>query len=359
MRIFALVLSVGFVTGSTLTGQSQANRASAQLSGRVFDEGTGAPISSARVLLFPQPRTGPGPVPQTITDQSGRYVFEGLPAGRYRVDAEKSGFLPPVDLAKVPIATVPAGQVIDDWNVSLRKGGVIAGRILDQFGEPLVDVSVRAFRQVRPGAIPSQADSSSPLGVALRAPNISTNDLGEFRVFGLAPGEYLLAATPQPRFGFQSSSIDASLLSSTFYPGVSDASTAQMITVSPGETVGNVEFRLVTAAGFRVSGTVVDQAGTTIAGAMVMLRGDPRSPVAILGPAGQSSSDENGRFVLGNIPSGSYFATAIPVARTIESNGIQDGLIIDEPQTLGTDPVEVVVSDADVEGITLVVRPRQ
>ncbi len=143
---------------------------------------------------------------------------------------------------------------------------------------------------------------------------------------------------------------------------MSDTAAAQTILVTAGETVGGVEFRLLTAAGFKVSGVVVDQAGAPIVGAMVLLRGDPRAEVAIMGPVGQSSSDANGRFVLGNVPSGSYSATVIPifVSRTsggdsFESSGINGG----GPQALRVDPVAVVVADADVDGVTIVVRPRQ
>ena len=109
---------------------------------------------------------------------------------------------------------------------------------------------------------------------------------------------------------------------------MSDASAAQPITVTAGETVGGVEFRLLTTPGFSVSGVVVDQAGTPVAGAMVMLRGDPRAGVAIMGPAGQSSSDANGRFVFGNIPSGSYYATVIPdLPGRLEATAVESGVI--------------------------------
>ena len=360
MLTLALLLSFGFVTEATYRAPFQTSTGAAQLSGRVVEEGTGAPVSSAVVILLPQPRNAGGPLPQAITDQDGRYTFEGMAPGRYRVDVVKAGILPPAEPAKVPNATLAAGQVIDDWNVSVRKGGAIAGRILDQFGQPLVDVMVRAVPRSATGAAPSQATVNSPFSRDPMAQGFSTNDLGEFRVFGLAPGEYLLTATPQQRFGFQNSSTDTSLLASTFYPGVSDAAAAQTIVVTAGETAGSVEFRLLTTPGFSVSGVVVDQAGMPMVGAMVMLRGDPRSGVAIMGPVGQSSTDANGMFLLRNVPSGSYYAMAIPVFRAIAGSGLESGVIVaGAPDAPAADPIEVIVSEADVEGVTIVVRPRQ
>jgi hypothetical protein len=364
MVFLGLVLGFIFVTAPTYAAVSQTSTPPAQLAGRVVDEATGTPISSARVILFAQMPNAQGPI-QTFTDQDGRYTFAGVAPGRYRVDVQKSGIIPRADPPRAPTVTLAAGQVVDDWDVPVQRGGAIAGRILDPSGEPLVDVSVRAERRNGPAAGSSQAIVNNSVSVELRAQGFQglrpqafqTNDLGEFRIFGLAPGEYVLSASPQQRFGFQNVSSDATLLASTFYPGVPDSAAAQPIAVTAGETVGGVEFRLLTTAGFRVSGVVVDQAGAPVAGAMVMLRGDPRSGVAIIGPTGQSSTDANGMFVLGNVPSGSYFATVIPLftSRAIQSNGVESVAINGQLRAVGADPIAVVVADADVDGLTIVV----
>ena len=345
MLIVGLVLSLIFAASSTLSAAAQASAQSASLSGRVMDEGTGAPISSARVILLPQPRNAPALPPQAITDQDGRYTFEGVAPGGYRVDVLKAGILPSADPARAPTVTLAAGQVVDDWNVAVQRGGAITGRILDPFGEPLADITVRAARRNVPTAVASPAVASSTLSGNLQTRASPTNDLGEFRVFGLAPGEYVITASPQPVLGLQNISANATLLASTFYPGVSEAVAAQSIAVAAGETVGGVEFRLLTTPAFSVSGVVADQAGAPVAGARVMLRADSRFDergVLNTGPASLINSDASGRFVFGNVPSGLY---DLIVSVIVSSGGSR-----------ATDPIAVRIDDANVDDLRIVLQ---
>src|SRR5687768_240335 len=112
MAILSIILSLTFVSGPTYAAQPQGGAPSARLSGRVLEVGTGVPISSAQVMLLAQPRTAPGPVPMTVTDQDGRYTFDGVAPGRYRVDIVKAGVLPPADPASAPTLTLAAGQIV-------------------------------------------------------------------------------------------------------------------------------------------------------------------------------------------------------------------------------------------------------
>ncbi len=167
MLIVGLVLSLIFVAGPTRAAAAQASAQSATLSGRVIDEGTGAPISSARVILFAQTPNAPTRPIQAVTDQDGRYTFEGVAPGQYRVDVQRSGLVPRANPGRAPAVTLAAGQVVDDWNVPVQRGGAIAGRILDPFGEPLVDITVRAVQRngsPRPRqSPPARVQSTSPL----------------------------------------------------------------------------------------------------------------------------------------------------------------------------------------------------
>jgi hypothetical protein len=317
MLLLGLVLALTLGAAAQSPTASQIKGPNAQVSGRVLEAGTEVPIPGASVVFAFRGRSRL----QAVTDQDGRYSFEELEPGPYRLTVQKTGFVP-LDPATVPTYWVLAGQSLDVATVSLQKGGVVAGRILDSFGQPLVDINVRA---VKPGAaIDRMAEASR------------TNDLGEFRVFGLAPGDYIVAASPRP---FGSDALSRTMVSSTFYPGTSDPSAAQVLTVSAAQTISGIEFRTVMASTFKVSGVVVDELGMPIAGADVMLAGDSRASGGIAaGIVGGTRSDSAGRFSINTVTAGKYYATATAPP---------------------SDPVEVIVTDADVQGVTIVVQRRQ
>src|SRR4051812_40136288 len=189
-----LVFALIFAAGTPSPATAQITSPTARASGLVLEGGTNVPIAGARVVFAFRGRSR---LP-TTTDKDGRYLFEELEPGPYRLTVEKAGYVP-LDPASVPTFWVVAGQSLDVATVSLKRGGVVAGRILDTFGEPMIDVNVRA---VKPGA------AIDLMGEASR-----TNDLGEFRVFGLAPGQYIIVASPRP---FGSDALSRTMVSSTF-----------------------------------------------------------------------------------------------------------------------------------------------
>jgi hypothetical protein len=336
---------------------------SAHVSGRVVEEQTRAPLPGARVSLSFELGSSPVPVQQTITDQDGRYAFAGVAAGQYRLDVQKSGILPLADAIWDRVVTVSDGQNVEDWNVSVQRGGAIAGRILDQFGEPLADVAIRAVRQERPGA-PSQSTVKRSLRSDPHDPRLLTNDLGEFRIYGLVPGDYLISADRPQWDGYRNISADMTLQASTFYPGVSDASAAQPVTVNSGETVGGIEFRLLTKPGFSVSGVIVDQAGAPVAGILVLLRADSRFDAnggVVEGAVGLTSSDAKGRFALGNLASGSYHV-GVDAPHAALRKAMLDGsvgtyiVIAGVPPTPGADPMALTVNDGAIEDLRIVMQ---
>src|SRR5438445_447994 len=144
------MLLLGLVLGSVLGGGTQSSAGfqikgpNAQASGRVLEESTAIPIAGARVVFAFRGRSRL----QAVTDQDGRYSFDELEPGPYRLTVQKTGYVP-LDPATVPTYWVLAGQSLDVGTVSLQRGAVVAGRILDSFGEPMVDINVRA---VKPGA---------------------------------------------------------------------------------------------------------------------------------------------------------------------------------------------------------------
>ncbi len=323
--------------------QSPAAAQSGHISGRITVEGTNAPIADAQVMLIPVTRTaGPiGPPPQTTTDQDGRYQFDDVAPGAYRINIQKTGFAPEMGVPGQPPSQMV--RVGDGQSVSvdrqLQKGAVISGRILGANGEPMPDVQMMAMRRVAAGR-------GNPARL-MPAPGRSqqTNDLGEFRISGLPAGEYVVAAMPNPMRtsgGRSSSAGPRTTVVRTFYPGTADEAAAAPVAVTAGAEVGNISFVMQSAAAFRVSGVVVDADGNVVGNAMVMLTGD--GTAGNFGPGHNARTGADGRFVIADVPAGSYRAHATPM------NASGSGLI-------GAPPPPIVVTDADVTGLT-VVTPR-
>jgi hypothetical protein len=367
-----------------------ASAATGGITGRVTADGTNAPIVGARVLLFPagRPAGHMGPPPQVTTDQDGRYAFTRLTPGEYRLDVQKTGFVPlNQPPARPRTFTVAPGQALA-VDLRLQRGGVISGRVIDTRGDPMTDVRVMALRRMPAPARAAAAMAAPRLMPAPMQGPQQTNDLGEFRVSGLAPGEYVIAAVPHRFSSFGGPGVApraparSATAVTTFYPGTADQAGAQMITVASGAEVANIVFMIQSSPAFRVSGIVVDESGAPIGDAMVRLMTDPRSGgVGFgLGPMGNGQSDATGRFVIDDVPAGSYRASASVMIRMGSSGSgavgaVSGGYVGSSTVTraggvlsgqffsFSSGPVggieqaaEVVVTDSDVSDVRIVAR---
>ena len=127
----------------------------------------------------------------TTTDGDGKYEFKELPAGRYNVFASKGSYVGlsygqqrPFEPGK-PLEILEA-QTVEKVDFALPRGGVITGRIVDEFGEPLADAQVSAQRYQNIAGRRRLVPAGRPA---------QTNDIGEFRLFAIPPGQYYLSAT--------------------------------------------------------------------------------------------------------------------------------------------------------------------
>jgi len=375
-------LVTGFLLAAALA-QAAPAVVTGRLSGRVTAEGTNAPVAGARVMVFPmmRPQTPPaGPMmaipPQGTTDADGRFAFNGLTPGEYRIDVQKTGFASMQDIGTRPKTyAVGAGQSVDVALV-LQKGAVISGKVLDQNGEPLTDARLMALRRLTP---PGNSNVPPRLVPAPMQGPLQTNDIGEYRVAGLAPGEYFVAALPRPSgFGGPGSTHGngggTPTTTITYYPGTTDEASAQPITVAAGAEVSNIVFTIQSAPAYRVSGIVVDENGAPVAHAMVMLMMDPRAGLMFIGPSGNAQTGDDGRFSFGDVAAGAYRIDAsVPTmmragggigAASVGSGGTFMSWSVSGGAATTTNtanapppsPQDVVVGDADVSGVRVVVR---
>lgn len=279
------------------------------IAGRILDAETRAPIAGAEVTLLPIPPRRSAPflpdqLRTVLTDHSGRYEFDNLDPGRYRISVQKAGFARAG--SETPEINLGTGERREAVNVMLQKGAVIVGRVLDEAGEPLMDAQVMAMQ--RPGAV--RGAPSGPPDMLLPGPGTQTNDVGEFRIFGLPPGEYCLQAVVQPEFG--RSVQRARTMVPTYFPGTADPAAAQPIRVAAGETFADVVIRMIGAPAYEVSGLVRDEAGRPVANALVKLEdSEPDEQLMFAGFGRQARTDASGRFVIHNVTNGAYTLLAI------------------------------------------------
>lgn len=234
-----------------------AAQAPSAMTGVVTDEATKAPIAGATVVLAP----AEGPVAGatvTTTDDRGRFAFAKVQPGTYRLLAGRDDYLRGTPSAPV---VVTAGESVRNLAMTLTPTAVISGRVLDEYGEPAEKIYVRALTT----RVVAEA---------------RTNDLGEYRLFGLAPGTYVVSAeryigpsiqgtflvTPTPpcpgcmgegagRQGLASllttgAFIDPRALTGqayppVFFPGTTDRSAAGPVTVKAGAQVDAIDLRLI------------------------------------------------------------------------------------------------------------------
>jgi protocatechuate 3,4-dioxygenase beta subunit len=299
-----------------------------RIKGRLVSADTGAPVRRAQVRL-----SGTDVLPKSATtDNDGAYEFRDLPAGRFTINAAKSGYVTinygqtrPFESGK-PIE-LSEGQVIERADITMPKGSVISGRIIDEFGEPLADAAVSAMRSTwTNGRRRLQATGRTA----------TTNDLGQYRIYGLPPGEYFVSATLRGtqemmvmemavaavRTAGPGGSADAprSGYAPTYYPGTPNGAEAQKLSLAVGQEAQNTDFGLVPVRLARVSGTVMSSDGRPLEG--VMVNATPRSATAgmVLFPSGASArTDKAGNFTLNSVAPGDYTLNA--QSTTVVSSG--------------------------------------
>ena len=160
------------------------------ISGIVRDE-AGRPLRRAMVAISGDMRLQRS----AMTDDEGRFVFADLPSGRFTVTASKPAY-PSASYGALRPNRPGAGVFVDDGEqvsdiaITLARGGVITGTVFDEHGQPMPGVPVQPW-EVRTALSGERIlDSPSTGGVAT-----TTDDRGQFRFYGLTPGEYTVGTS--------------------------------------------------------------------------------------------------------------------------------------------------------------------
>jgi len=242
------------------------------LKGRVVDAATGAPIPRARVRIQ---GGGGGPRPSVLTDRNGRFVFANLPAGAYQVTADKSTYMSGrypdqgrTMRSNMKPLMLTDGTVLDNVTVSMYHGASISGRVVDAYGDAVEFAEVRVMRMTA-GRSPTMRTQSQ------------TNDLGEFRVPRLDPGNYIVHVSPR-RMGQEEPVTEGQAPAQplpTYFPNAMSLDEAQPIELTRGQSVSGVEVVLGEGYAATLVGTVINSegqpAGNGFVNARTILKGLP------------------------------------------------------------------------------------
>lgn len=323
-------------------GEAADVEGTSAIRGQIVAADTGAPIRRAQVrAASPDARASR----VTITDAEGRFEIANLPAGRYTVTASKGGFVTLQYGQRRPGESgnqldLGDGEVLDKVVLPLPRGSVIAGRIFDEYGDPVAGADVRAMQyRYLAGArrlVPGTGNSRG-----------RTDDQGSFRLYGLTPGEYTVSATLREGQGAASVNLEAeepSGYAPTYHPGVPNLAEAQRITLGVGQEQTNISFGLLLTRLVRVSGRVIDSTGMPATrGAVMLLPADTlRSGMSGMN-AGGAAVRGDGTFQFPGVAPGNYILFVRPGGgggRGFGGGGA--GEFARLPLTVGTDDVRDV-----------------
>jgi len=294
--------------------------------------GSGAPGGSTQVAAR---GAGSGPPPgmvqkQTEADASGRFEFTGLPAGRFSLNVNFQGGFIRTQTESVLLADAGSATV----TIRLERTGAITGKVFDEAGDPLPRAQLRATRWESSGGVRRLTQGGGG-GFNM------TNDLGEYRLWDVPPGDYYVSASymtgnyappaserEDPKFGF----------APTFYPGTASMDGARAVTVRSGQDTPGVDITLQRAKMGRVTAIVLDSAGSPLS---------QRSSVYLAsrhdssGGATGMSRRPDGSYLSGDVPPGDYYLVANQSQGDSPAAATGEGAVV--PVSVNGDEVTVTV----------------
>jgi protocatechuate 3,4-dioxygenase beta subunit len=336
VRVLACLLA----SGPTLVGQT----ATSSVEGQVVNAVSGAPVKRAAVSLFRsrslptapgQPASASGAATME-TDEQGRFAFRNVSPGGYSLTAQRQGFLAQRQgVGPAAVLMVGENQQIGGVVVRLTPHSVIAGKVLDAGGDPVVGVQVLASWQRAP-SLGGQAGT--------------TNDLGEYRIPGLVAGNYfVMAGTPRPNAITYSPIYSQEqqprqepelAYTSTYYPDALEAAAATPVRVAAGAEVRGIDIKLARAKTVTIAGRVIDPGAPATRPAFVALTLAGSFGFNVVGYA---ASRADGTFQISSVPHGSYYLIA-------RRSG-------DEGQMVTGGSAAVEVGDKSLDGVIVQVLP--
>jgi len=297
----ALLTAIGgaLASGAVLAQQRDAtlppSTGTSSITGTVVvDEPNGAPLRGVTVSTNLRTASLSSSF-QTTTNEKGQFVLANLPAGTYSPPyASKGGYVTANYGEKRPQGvgtpvTLAEGQRL---NIALKmlRGAVITGTLQDN-GRPVAQVNVSASPVREVDGVRTSAGFRQ---------SFQTDDRGVYRIWGLAPGDYVVSASvrssgtgelraiSEAEVQWAERQLQPGAVSATtpgmaaapppsqtvaqapvFYPGTTDAASAALVKVAAGQERTGVDFGVSYVPTARVEGVVLDADGNPAATAQL------------------------------------------------------------------------------------------
>lgn len=293
LLLFVVVIAVQSQAATAPRDSRDVGRATCAISGRVTEQETGRPVPRAIVKLVAASHRR-----EATADAQGHYEFTGLDPGEYALWATP-GELIATQLAQAYRATRPMapfaeppsnitldpGEALTDINIALARALAIEGRISDPWDAPMANVEVQVMH----------AD-----GTSVRTMPGDSDDRGEFRVYGLAPGRYRVCALPQS-FPPNTSNDRLRFVRTCHLASLSVSSAADVILDTEDAT--GIDIRVQRSATYSASGSVLDAVGAPAEGAFIGSMRDDQSMDSY-------GASRGGQFLLSGLLPGHYVVWA-------------------------------------------------
>jgi hypothetical protein len=309
-----IVILASVLATASLAAQSSPSSAAtptrATLSGNVVKDSGSEPLKKALIELIAESQSD-GTNYTALTGADGAFRIENIAPGRYHLFVERTGFQE-IDKHRRRtdgrVITLTAGQELKDLVIRLQAAAVVEGRVTDEDGDPMADAQVAVLRQTFVAGHTHWEQAGAE----------RTNDLGEYRIAGLAAGSYFVSVTPPPDFrslieatgnasagnpNNAATDKPAAAYQTTYYPGTRDRAQAAPIQLHAGDDFP-ANFSLAPSASLTIRGSVVNlPPGTTAA---VMLQSKDLSLVL-----NGADMHKDGSFEIRDVAPGAYtiFAT--------------------------------------------------
>lgn len=277
------------------------------------------------------PPDQPGPMVATFsTGAGGEYLFSGLGAGLYMLNAVKAGFVT-AGGGREPMEYVTVAASVSGHTIRLAPFGAIDGKVSNQYGDPLAGVTIVLFERYVEDGFRS---------VQMRRGAV-TDDRGEFRAWDLPPGRYFVEA----RRGGESTALqvgDRSVHYSpwegfhpVFFGGAHNMDSATPVELAAGGQA-RADFDVVMEPTYKVRGTLRN----FVPGQPVSFEWVESGSDTAVGDAVQAAvlDEKTGKFELDGVTNGQY------TLRVIQGQNARG-------------ETAVTVKDGDVNGVAMTLVP--